>query len=41
MKKINSKMRLLRPADGFLPLAFLIAAVLGHSTAAEQTSSVS
>ena len=37
MKKINRKMRLLRPADGFLPLAFLVAAVLGHSTAAEQT----
>jgi len=37
MKKINRKMRLLRPADGFLPLALLVAAVLGHSTAAEQT----
>ena len=37
MKKINSKMWLMRPADGFLPLAFLVAAALGHSTAAEQT----
>ena len=37
MKRINRKTRLLRPADGFLPLALLIAAALGHSTAAEQT----
>ena len=37
MKKINTKMRLMRPADGYLPLAFLVAAALGHSTAAEQT----
>lgn len=37
MKKKNRFKRcLLRPADGFLPLAFIVAAVLGKSTAAEQ-----
>lgn len=37
MKKKNRiKRYLLRPADGFLPLALLIAAVMGKSTVAEQ-----
>lgn len=36
MKKNNNKMRMLRPADGFLPLALIITSVLGRSTASEK-----
>ena len=35
-KKTNRRLRMLRPADGFLPLAFILATLLGKSTAAEQ-----
>ena len=35
-KNIHKKARMLRPSDGFLPLAFIVAAALGKSTACEQ-----